>query len=103
MNAKMLAITAFASLMGIASASHAQTGTVRGNYVGCITEEALDQATQAAVKKDERLFNSLMGKQCIPISGQQFSILDRGFIRSKIRVYVGNNHIDLYTPSEATH
>ena len=91
---------------GIASLSpvlaHAQTGVVKGDYVGCVTKDALDQMTNALVNKDKALFSSLMGKRCLPVNGQQFSVLDRGFVTSKIKVYIAGDSVDLWVPSEAT-
>ena len=58
--------------------------------------------TNALVRKDKRLFDTLIGKTCFPVKGQQFSVLDRGFITSKIRVYIGSDYVDLFVPSEAT-
>ena len=80
----------------------AQTGRVKGNYIGCLTEDYLDQMTSALVNKDQRLYESLIGKVCVPLKGQEFSILDRGFLTSKIRIYVGSDYLDLFVPSEAT-
>lgn len=95
-------IVTFVFFGGIAFLSNAQAGTVSDNYIGCITEEHLDQMTTALVRKDERLYKSLMGKFCVPVQGQEFSVLDQGFITSQIRVYIGNESVDLWVPSEAT-
>lgn len=80
----------------------AQTGRVKDNHIGCVTKNYLDQMTNALVNKDRRLFDTLIGEVCVPIQGREFSILDRGFVTSKIRVYVGSDHVDLHVPSEAT-
>lgn len=100
-SSRYLAVTLVASCL-LASNVLAQTGRVKDNHVGCLTERHLDEMTMALVNKDQRLYDSLIGKVCVPVKGQQFSILDRGFITSKIRVYVGSDHVDLYVPSEAT-
>lgn len=85
--------------------SRAQTGHVKGNYIGCLTEDYLDQMFTALNSKDQNLINSLYNKVCFSVEGREFSVLDRsGFLYSisKIRVYVGSDHVDLYVPSEAT-
>lgn len=80
----------------------AQTGRVKDNHVGCLTEESHDQMTHALASQDERLFQTLINKVCFFIQGREFSVLDRGFLTSKIRVYVGDDYVDLWVPSEAT-
>lgn len=73
-------------------------------YVGCISEDALDEFTRAAVTKDERGMKYLIGKKCLytsQLTSLDTSILDRGFVTSKVRVYLGKDAIELYVPSEA--
>ncbi len=43
----------------------------------------------------------MMGKTCVIVQGYDFSILDRGLLNSKVRVYVGENTVDLVVPLEA--
>lgn len=75
--------------------------TIRGSYVGCTTENALDEFTMAAVNRDRRQMEALIGVSCLPINGLEYSVVDRGFITSEIRVYVGSDSIRVFTPSEA--
>lgn len=98
----VVALVALAILGLTAPNASAQTRRVKGNYVGCMTKAHLDQVTTALNNRDERLYNSLMGKVCVPLKDQEFSILDRGFLTSKIRVYVGSDYVALHVPSEAT-
>lgn len=80
----------------------AQTGVVQDHYIGCLTKDDLDQVLRSLSRNDERLYDSLMGTVCAVVKGRAFSILDRGFATSKIRVYLGDNHVDLWVPTEAT-
>lgn len=95
----------FAVLLGLAllpilvSAKGLNSG-----YVGCISKDALDEFTQAAVRKDERGMKYLIGKKCLftaQLTSADVSILDRGFVTSKVRVYIGSDALELFVPSEA--
>ncbi|MFN3722859.1 MAG: hypothetical protein ACK4VZ_07445 [Paracoccaceae bacterium] len=72
-----------------------------GGYVGCITKDALDEFITAAVNYDERHMRSLIGTVCAAIGGMEYSMVDRGFVTSKVRVYVGDSSVVLYTVAEA--
>ncbi|MEO1951874.1 hypothetical protein, partial [Thioclava sp.] len=69
--------------------------------VGCLTKDALDEFVQAASSSDMRQMNALLQGVCAPIGGYEFSIVDRGMLKSKIRVYVGDKSVVLWTVSEA--
>jgi hypothetical protein len=82
----------------------ASAKSLNAGYVGCISKEALDEFTQASVRKDERGMKYLIGKKCVftaQLASAEMSVLDRGFVTSKVRVYVGNDALELYVPSEA--
>ena len=85
----------------LASAAAAQSGVITDDYIGCLTEKYLDQLGRAIHSNDTRLRDSLMGKVCVLIKGYPFSMLDSGMLVSEIRVYVGDDHIDLFVPAEA--
>ena len=72
------------------------------NYVGCLSEETLDEFITAAVEKDMRHMEALLGVVCLSIKGVDFSIIDRGWLTSKIRVYAGGSSLVLYVPAEVT-
>ncbi len=74
---------------------------VKGKYIGCISESYLDEMTQAMIRKDMNQAMALMNKVCFFIQGKQFSIVDQGFLKSKIRVYAGGSSAVLWVPSEA--
>ena len=86
---------------GLASAAIAQTGVISGAYIGCLTDEYLSQLMSAISTSDMRLRDSLMGSACVVVKGYEYSMLDRGVLRSKIRVYVGDDYVDLIVPAEA--
>ena len=85
----------------LASAAAAQSGVITDDYIGCLTEENLNQLFKAINSNDTRLRDSLMGKVCVLIKGYPFSMLDRGMLVSEIRIYVNDTHIDLFVPAEA--
>jgi hypothetical protein len=77
--------------------------TVRPNYVGCSSEQALDEFIGAAVANDARQMNALLKNNfCFNIGGLEFSMVDAGFVTSEIRVYAGSTSALLYVPTEAT-
>ncbi|MCY4304938.1 MAG: hypothetical protein OXC62_09220 [Aestuariivita sp.] len=83
--------------------SYAQTGKIKGAYAGCTTKQLLDEFITAASKNDLRHINALLySSDCINLDGLQFSIVDRGFVKSQIRVYVNNTSLLLWTVTEAT-
>lgn len=95
---KILISIFVAALFFICTAS---ADRIRGAYVGCITKDALDEFVGAAVNKDNRQMNALLGTKCFPIEGREFSVVKRGFVKSQIRVYVGSDSVLLWVPSEA--
>lgn len=95
----------FAIVLALAAIPLLASGkSLNSGYVGCISKEALDEFTQAAVRKDERGMKYLIGKKCLftaQLTSADMSILDRGFVTSKVRVYMGNDALELFVPSEA--
>lgn len=82
--------------------TEANAQTIKGEYVGCLTKSALDEFTTAAINKDFRQMEALLGKTCVAIKGREYSIVKSGFIKSQIRVYAGGSSVVLWVPSEAT-
>jgi len=80
-------------------ASHVQEG-----YVGCISDDALDEFIGAAIDKNQRQMDSLSRSgQCFYIGGLEFDYVDAGFMTSEIRVYVpGGGSLVLFIPTEGT-
>ena len=79
----------------------AASGTIKGAYAGCLTENLLDEFIGAAGKKDYRQMRALLGNGCYDIENRKFSTVDVGFLKSKIRVYAGGDSVLLYVPTEA--
>ena len=75
--------------------------TVKKNYVGCLTEESLDEFFDASMNKDYKQMDALLGLSCARLQGLRFSIIDRGFMTSKIRIYYNDTSFVFYVPSEA--
>ncbi len=88
----------FLLLVGTSSASAA---TIKGAHVGCLTKNALDEFVTAATNKDYKQMNALLGRTCVSIEGREYSIVKRGFVKSRVRVYVGENSVLLWVVSEA--
>lgn len=76
-------------------------GYVTGSYIGCYSQRAFEQLMSALASNDSRLYNSLMITECTPVNGLEYSILDKGFLKSKARFYKGVDYQDLWVPSEA--
>lgn len=74
---------------------------IRGDYFGCVTRETLDEFIGAAVKNDYRHMQALSGSFCTALRGREYSIVDRGWMQSQIRVYVEGGSLLLWTVSEA--
>ena len=79
----------------------AASGTIKGTYFGCLTDDLLDEFTGAANKKDYRQLRALLGSGCYVIEGLRFSTVDVGFLTSQIRVYAGDSSMILHVPTEA--
>ncbi len=74
---------------------------ITGTYVGCTTKAALDEFATAANNNDLRQMQALTGTVCTSIEGQEYSIVDRGWMTSQIRVYGNGTSAVLWTVSEA--
>lgn len=96
-----LAITISALAVGL-STNAVAAKTISGAYVGCVTKDALDEFITAAVNEDYRQIQALSGSVCVPIEGREFSVVDAGWAKSQIRVYVDGGSLLLWTVSEAT-
>ena len=94
----ILAASCFVSFVAIA----ANADTINGDYVGCLTKSLLDEFVRAAGNKDYRQMQALLGTTCVPINGREYSVVDRGIVKSKIRVYAGGSSVLLWTVTEAT-
>lgn len=75
--------------------------TIEGPYAGCLTKDSLDEMIKASSEKDIRQINALLGVSCVLIEGREYSVVERGFLKSRIRVYVGEDSVLLWTVSDA--
>lgn len=91
-------IAAFAVLL---FSSPATAAKIKGTYVGCITEDALDEWMTAASKKDYRQAEALMGKVCFFVSGLEYSVVEVDWSYTRIRVYVGDDSAVLWVLHKA--
>ncbi len=93
---------AAATLVFLAPVAAAQS-VKDGGYVGCISANHLDQFISAAVKKDQRAIQYMLEQPvCVPLnSSNPISLLKTGFTTAHIRVYVGNDAVELWTVREA--
>lgn len=94
-------MTRFVLALVAMSATTAAAATLESGYAGCVSKDSLDEFTMAVVNKDQRQMNALIGKACIPVGGLEFSVVDRGLLKTQVRVYAGNDSILLWVPSEA--
>ena len=85
----------FLSVLLILFACGGYGATLKGGYVGCLTEKSLDEIMLAAVQKDERGFRYYLEKKDIDMCiitrpGLEISVLDVGILtgKAKVRVYV---------------
>ena len=76
--------------------------TTNEGYYACKTEGQLSELFQYLASKDTNGFQHLVTAQkCTLIPpGLRISVIDRGFTKSKIRIYVGENSLVLWAPSE---
>lgn len=89
-------------LLGFVVALPVSAEKLKGGYPACISEESFDEFTNALVNEDERGMRYLVdNNRCIITkSGIDISVLDRGWGVSKVRAYVGDQAIVLWTNSE---
>lgn len=91
-----------AAALVLLSVSSASAATTNGGYPACVTEDMFDQFIQAMNRKDEDGLYYLMTHGCtIPDKGLKISVLDTTFSgKAKIRIYVGNDAIVMWTNIE---
>lgn len=83
----------------LASAQLAAGTTKGGNYGACISEESYKEWNGADTKGMARLMRD---QKCFILkSGLEYNIIDRGWMSSVVRVYVGGGSIKLWVPNEA--
>lgn len=75
--------------------------TLKGGYFACTTEDLYDEIISAAVDNDNLAVGHLLTKGCVLTkAGVRMSIIDIGFMKSKIRAYIEGESIVVYTSTE---
>ena len=74
---------------------------ITGAHVGCITKDALEEFRTAAHNNDLRQIRALTSTICTPVEGMEYSVIDRGWMTSRIRVYGNGGSAVLWVISEA--
>lgn len=91
----------FAAILATCIGSGAIAKTIEDGHVGCVTERTLDEFIAAARNKDVRQGEALLGTYCFPIGGLEFSVVDLGILKSRIRVYTKGSSGVVWVVSEA--
>lgn len=79
----------------------AKAETLKGGYWACVSEDFFDQVTMAEIDGDKAALNYLSQNGCvITKSGIQITVLDRSWGTAKVRAYVGDTAVVLWTNTE---
>lgn len=97
----LLALLSLSLWLGSSALAIKKKGIIKGACAGCITEDYLDEFIGYAVRKDYDSMNALLGKYCFDIDGLRFSLIKSGFTTVKLRIYVGEKSVVLWTVREA--
>ena len=72
-------------------------------HFGCISEDALDEATTAVRYQDKGQFALLFSdRKCFSLTGREFSVVSTSWSKAQVRVYVGDGSVVLWTYIETT-
>jgi hypothetical protein len=94
-----LRIVVAAGLACVAGAANGET--LAGGHFACLSEELYDQMVNAVVKKDKPAIEWLQKNGClIPKAGIQVSVLEQSWGTVKVRAYVGDQAVELWTAME---
>ena len=73
----------------------------KGGYFACNTKKQITEYHNYIIKKDDRGLQHLLKNGCVNIpAGIPISVIDRGFLTSKLRFYYGGKSFELWSPSE---
>lgn len=78
------------------------SASFKDGYGACLSEDQLDQLTNALIKKDQRSFDYLLNNGCIVTKADiPITVLDRTWSGTvKVRAYFGNQSIEMWTVME---
>lgn len=88
-------------VVSVQIASAARSGVITGAYVGCTSKDYLSEFIGYSIEQDWDGMNALLNRVCFNLNGQRYSLIDAGFLTSKVRVYAGGSSIILWVTSEA--
>ena len=75
--------------------------TLKGGYFACTSEALFDEIITASVSKNNLAISHLLSKGCVLTKkGVNVLVIDLGFGTSKIRAFIDNDSIILYTNTE---
>jgi len=87
-------------LLALASTT-ANAASIKGGYWACVSEDLFNQITAATVKRDVPAVKYLIKNGCFgPKAGISISILNTSWGTAKVRAYLGNQAIVLWTNTE---
>lgn len=88
----------FVALTLVLFATPAFSSKTKDGYPACLSEERYDELVKMVANKDERGFNYLIqSKKCVVLKeGLDLSVLDLGFSKSKVRIYVNGTAVDMW-------
>lgn len=91
----------FSAVIVLVFTSIVSASSLKGGYPACLTEDLFDQIVKASVKKDKRGWNYLLKNGCIITkAGIPISVLKTSWGTAKVRAYVGDTSIILWTNIE---
>lgn len=97
---KMIKVAIFLTVIAIAST--ASCASLKDNYGACLSKDLLNQLFDAHNNKDEKAWAWLMKNGCVLTKKEwQISVIDFGLATSKIRVYVNDKAVVLWTDSSS--
>ncbi len=71
--------------------------------IGCVSKDAYDEVSTAAMNQDRRQFNLLFtDRKCFLLDGLEFSVVKTDWGKAKIRVYTSDGSVVLWTNIETT-
>ena len=70
-------------------------------FAGCTTKAHLVEFVNAAGRKDYKTMNYKLRTQCVNLKGQRYTVLQTTLSKAKIRLWIGDNPLDLWTVREA--
>lgn len=92
-----------AAILAVSVTAQAEMPTLKAGQIFCTSKEAIDQFFESMTRNDVRMINHLENtNQCAVLrEGLEYSIIKRSWFLVNVRVWVGDNHFDIWVPQEA--